>query len=83
MLSKFEAIDELNNAVFAFIIKIITLLEFVYNIDFHLGIFNIEFLVLTNFSSHNSKLWVLIINAFDDLAKCTCIYNSDNFIPVA
>ena len=83
MLSKFEAVDELNYAVFTFIIEIISLLKFVYNIYFHHGIFNIKFLILTNFSSHDPKLRVLIINTFYDLAEGSCVYYSDDLIAVA
>ena len=80
MLSKFKAVQKLNNVFFAIAG---TFLEFFEQPNFDICVVDIEFFVFSYFCGDNWMFGVAVVNAFDYLAECPLIYNSDYFIAVA
>lgn len=80
MLSKLEAVNVFDKAIFAFVIVLITLSQLVENFDLNVCIVDVKFFVFGKFCSYHSLIGVFVIYALDYLTESALIYDSYHLV---
>ena len=83
MLPKSKTIQELNQAVFALIVKLVAFTNIIQESYFNICIVNIKLFILTNFGCYFLMILIFIINALDYLAEGTLVNYFSNFISIS
>ena len=83
VLSEPEVINHLDQAVNAFIVYVVRLLQFFEEANLDIGIVNVELFVLAYLCGYDFLIWVFVINTFYDLAEGAFVDESDYFVAVA
>jgi hypothetical protein len=82
MLTEFETVDVIHEAIFALVVVRIAHSKFVQNFYLNICVIHIEFFIFAQFCSDNSLIGIFVVEALYHLTKCTLVNDAHNLVPI-